>query len=237
MPISRKTCVTGGFFLNQPPILQMPACGGNVPQSNFQSQTFTWTPLHNGSGNSPAPVEYLFQLVELQPGVHTNDGFDFSLKIMERTTMSPSLIYRPTDPILQPGHVYAWRVTARNMLKPGYIFENYGKSLVCTFIYGDGFAPLGGQQAAEDIEGRTPPQGCEVFDTDFGSIFTQDYTPAPLAKGDVVKIGWFDMIVADATPSGSGFNGSGFVKMPMLKTSVPVRFHQPESQTEYPSML
>jgi hypothetical protein len=96
VPISRKTCVTGGFFLNEPPILQTPYCGSNVPESDFLNQTFTWTPLHNGSGNSPAPVEYLFQLVQLQPGVDPNDGFDFSLKIMERTTMSPSLIYGPT---------------------------------------------------------------------------------------------------------------------------------------------
>ncbi|MBK8567558.1 MAG: hypothetical protein IPN76_30635 [Saprospiraceae bacterium] len=225
VPISRKTCVTGGFFLNEPPILQTPTCFGNVPQTNFQSQTFTWTPLHNGSGNSPAPVEYLFQLVQLQPGADPNDGFDFSLKIMERTTMSPSLIYGPTDPILQPGQVYAWRVQARNMLKPGLIFRNYGYSQICTFVYGNGFAPFGGSQAAEDMEeSRTAPQGCKVFDTGFGPIYTEGYTSAPIAAGDKVKIGWFEMTVEDATPNGSGYNGTGLVKIPMLNTSVPVVF-------------
>ncbi|MCC6724874.1 MAG: hypothetical protein IT258_10215, partial [Saprospiraceae bacterium] len=225
VPISRKTCVTGGFFLNEPPILQTPTCFGNVPQTNFQSQTFTWTPLHSGSGNSPAPVEYLFQLVQLQPGIDPNDGFDFSLKIMERTTMSPSLIYGPTDPILQPGQVYAWRVQARNMLKPGLIFRNYGFSAICTFIYGDGFALPGGEMAAEVAEeDRVPPQGCEVFDTDFGPIYTEDYTPAAVQEGDTIKVGWFDLVVQFATSQGNGYRGRGTVKIPMLNAPLMVDF-------------
>ncbi|MBI1226059.1 MAG: choice-of-anchor D domain-containing protein [Bacteroidetes bacterium] len=225
VPISRKTCVTGGFFLNEPPLLQLPACGGNVPQTNFQNQTFTWTPLHSGSGNNPAPVEYLFQLVEIQPGVDPNDGFDFSLKILERITMSPSLIYGPTDPILQPGHIYAWRVQARNMLKPGLLFRNNGFSQVCTFIYGDGFVMPGGEMAAEAAEEeRVAPQGCEVFDTDFGPIFSQDYTPAAMQEGDTVKVGWFNLVVTNIFGYGDGANGFGFIKIPMLNAAVQVSF-------------
>ncbi len=225
VPISRKTCVTGGFFLNEPPMLQLPACGSNVLQAPMQSQTFTWTPLHPGSGNNPAPVEYLFQLVELQPGVDPNDGFDFSLKILERTTMSPSLIYGPADPILQPGHSYAWRVQARNMLKPGLMFRNGGFSAVCSFVYGDGFPPFISNQAAEDMEeARVCPQGCEVFNTDFGPIFTQDYTTAVVEVGDTIKIGWFDMTVKKAVQSGGGYSGYGHVKIPMLSALVQVHF-------------
>lgn len=225
VPISRKTCVTGGFFLNEPPMLQMPACGSNVPQAPMQSQTFTWTPLHLGSGNNPAPVEYLFQLVELQPGVDPNDGFDFSLKILDRKTMSPSLIYGPTEPLLQPGHSYAWRVQARNMLKPGLMFRNGGFSAICSFVYGDGFPPFISSQAAEDMEeARVCPQGCEVFNTDFGPIFTQDYTTAVVEVGDTIKIGWFDMIVKKAVQRGSGYSGYGFVKIPMLNALVQVNF-------------
>jgi hypothetical protein len=227
VPISRKTCVTGGFFLNEPPILQTPYCGSNVPESDFLNQTFTWTPLHNGSGNSPAPVEYLFQLVQLQPGVDPNDGFDFSLKIMERTTMSPSLIYGPTDPILQPGQIYAWRVQARSMLKSGLIFRNYGYSLVCPFVYGEGYAPFGGPQAAEQMEeDRVPPQGCEVFDTDFGPIFAQDYVPAVVAEGDTVKVGWFDLVVETAVDRGNGYDGQGAINVPMLNTPIMVHFRR-----------
>jgi hypothetical protein len=250
VPISRKTCVTGNFFLNEPPQLLMPICHNQMPFPPTQSQLFNWTPMHIGSGNNPAPVEYVFKLVELLPGADPNDGFDFNFQVLEKTTMTPSLIYSPVDPPLFPGKTYAWRVQARNMLKPGLMFRNNGYSQVCTFSYysnggsnpndpwggggfpgggspsgGGGATGLGGSTGAEQQEEiRVPPQGCEVFNTDFGPIFSDNYTPAPLVEGDVVKLGYFEMTVSDATASGEGYSGTGFVLIPMLNTKVEVAF-------------
>ncbi|MEK7255415.1 MAG: hypothetical protein AAB316_11765, partial [Bacteroidota bacterium] len=90
---------------------------------------------------------------------------------------------------------------------------------------GAGGGGIGGSTGAEQQEEiRVPPQGCEVFNTDFGPIFSDNYTPAPLVEGDVVKLGYFEMVVSDATASGEGYSGTGYVLIPMLKTKVEVEF-------------
>ncbi|MEK7255690.1 MAG: hypothetical protein AAB316_13155, partial [Bacteroidota bacterium] len=172
--------------------------------------------LKLGSSNSPAPVEYFFELKEILPGANPNDAFDFSLSVFETTTMSPTLLYSQSEPQLEPGKIYAWRVTAKSALWAGLLFQNNGKSEVCSFTYtgsgGDPFDPFGGSggggtgggnpfgggsgnpfgggvgspsgvggggggtfgssglAAEQKEEQRVPPSGCEVFDTDYGTV-------------------------------------------------------------------
>ena len=228
VPISKKTCVTNSFVLNQPPQLQLPVCGSTLPISMMQNQLFNWTPMHIGSANSPAPVEYKFELKEIMPGLDPNDAFDFSLSIYETSTFSPSLIYTHSEPILEPGKTYGWRITAKSSVWAGWLFQNDGKSAVCSFTCtnNDGSNLLGnnGLVSEQNEEIRVPPLGCEVFNTDFGPVQSSGQAPIPLANGDKVKIGYFEMEVNDATPSPEGYSGTGSILVPMLNTKVNVTF-------------
>ena len=56
VPISRKTCTTNSFILNQPPQLLLPICGSSAPYPPTQNQLFSWAPMHIGSANSPVPA-------------------------------------------------------------------------------------------------------------------------------------------------------------------------------------
>ncbi len=167
--------------------------------------------------------------------------------------MSPTLLYSQSEPQLEPGKIYAWRVTAKSALWAGLLFQNNGKSEVCSFTYtgsgGDPFDPFGGSggggtgggnpfgggsgnpfgggvgspsgvggggggtfgssglAAEQKEEQRVPPSGCEVFDTDYGTVKGNGQAPIPLVEGDIVKLGYFSMVVNDATPSAEGVSG------------------------------
>ena len=182
--------------------------------------------MHIGSANNPAPVEYTFTLKEIIPGADPNDGFPTALKVFERTTLSPNLIYGMTEPRLQVGKMYAWQVTAKSILKSGLLFRNNGKSQICTFYIGDqsGAFITSSQNAEQEEESRLVSRDCETFTTDFGTIFTTGYSPAPIAPADTVKVGWFNMIVQEATIGGDGYAGKGRIFVPMLKSEFTVNF-------------
>ena len=61
--LSRKTCSRANFRLNLVPRPALPELNAQVEQRNPQNILFNWTPMHLGSGNSPGPVEYVFELV------------------------------------------------------------------------------------------------------------------------------------------------------------------------------
>lgn len=228
VPISRKVCLSGSYVLNQPPQLLLPACGDQKEFPETQNLLFTWTPMHIGSQNSPNPVEYEFQLVELSPGIQDpNDGFEAALQIYQTTTISASLLYSISEPMLEPNKVYAWRVKAYSLLnQSSLLFENDGYSPVCTFSFFDenGGGTGSGAAADQEEDSRPIPQGCEVFSTDFGPISAAGEDPMALVEGDNVKLGYFDMEILDASPSGDGVSGTAFVTVPFLKAKFPVNF-------------
>lgn len=86
-------------------------------------------------------ASYELTLVQLDPG-QTNpaSAMESNLPIIVReisnpgTPTPPFYQYLPSDPTLEKGRTYAWRVRAYDH-KNGYTFQNKGLSEIWTFVY------------------------------------------------------------------------------------------------------
>ncbi|NDU98521.1 hypothetical protein [Spirosoma terrae] len=121
----------------EPPILISPFCEATVTATMPQAMVFTWTPP---AGVSPASVEYTLRVVELpQTDVDPNvfiDAIALPKSGVEiRNLRTSTFLYGPTQPLLQVGKRYAWRVQAIDRSRK-LNFQNDGKSPVCAFTYG-----------------------------------------------------------------------------------------------------
>jgi hypothetical protein len=105
-----------------------------LPENNSVIESrlplFTWL--------SPMPVtqygqlQYDLKLVELLQNQQAVDGIDNNLPVATVPSVAAaSFQYLPAMPALQPGHVYAWQVTAKNGTQPISVSE------VFTFIMAD----------------------------------------------------------------------------------------------------
>jgi len=205
----------GNFERNPVPILQQPLCGVELPLPETQNLLFNWTPMHLGNINAPSLVEYEFELVEMLPGiVNPNDGFDNALQVYQGTTTSPSFLYTQSEPLLEPNKVYAWRVRAYDPMGSD-VFQNEGKSLVCTFSYTTNYAT--------DIN-QVLSSGCEAFVTDVGPVPYNNTSDVQLSEGETVKLGLFEMSIQRIDGQGNGYTGTGIVQIPFLKAKVVVEF-------------
>ena len=133
VPISKEICVGGFFKTLEAPLLDLPICGGTANISTTQNLMFRWQPRHFGQPNAPSMVQYIFKLVELQPGF-TNpfDVFEVSPQIYTTTLTTPTFFYTDLEPKLEDGKTYAWRIQAQDPAGSN-VFQNDGKSPVCSF--------------------------------------------------------------------------------------------------------
>jgi len=221
VPLSKKFCVQGSFQLNQTPLLSLPSCDAQMEYPETQNLIFNWTPMHIGSSNSPSPVEYQFELVRLPDGVtNANDAFETSIQVFQTTSMTPTLLYSQAEPLLEVDKLYAWRVKAYSLIHPtSKLFQNDGYSEICTFMYYGEDGPTSGNS-----NDKPSPTGCEVFDTDYGPVTSNDLEAVNIVEEDVVKLGYFDMVITQAVSTGQGFSGTGLVNFPMLRSKVNVNF-------------
>jgi hypothetical protein len=115
------------------PLLISPFCDEPVDQTFPQNVIFNWiTPA-----GAPLTTQYSFRLIEVIP--FDRNPFDAMAAsttpvFYESTTNLPLLIYGPGQPPLEPGHTYAWQVTAFDPVTQVF-FQNEGKSQVCSFKY------------------------------------------------------------------------------------------------------
>ena len=221
--ISRQFCLQGSFQLNLVPRLTLPAFGAEIRHTDPQNLVFTWVPMHLGSTNPPQPVEYDFQLVELPRGYYNaNDAFRSALRVYDVTTAAPTVVMGPGEPQLRADAVYAWRVRARSSLYPtSKLFQNDGYSQVSTFAY-YGEEPF---SQINFITDNPAPQGCSVYATDYPIVTGDPNAALPVGTGDVVKLGYFNLLVTEAGGSPSaGYTGKGLVDFPMLNSKVEVAF-------------
>ncbi len=221
VPLSQKFCISGSFQLNQPPQLILPACGAQMEILPSQNITFNWAPMHLGSSNSPQPVEYLFELVELPEGT-TNvfDAFESALQVYSTRTMSTALIYDQALPILQIDRLYAWRIKAYSMLYPSStLFQNDGYSEVC------GFRLYDPQNGPSNLPAEVEiPTACKVGIPEFPTIRNTTVATSALLAQEVIKLGYFDLEVVSANANGDSYDGNGLVSFPMLKARIPIEF-------------
>jgi hypothetical protein len=231
VPISNKFCVQANFQLNQPPQIIYPEFNAQMPYPELQNMTFTWSPMHLGSGNNPGPVEYEFELVQLPDGYfNTNDAFESALRIYSTTTMMPSLIYTQAEPLLQPNKVYAWRVRAYSSIHPtSRLFQNDGYSEISSFILYDG-------DPIENVIGgvnNPAPTGCSVFNTSYGPVTNETGEAISIVENDIVKLGYFNMQIRQASGGPAGYSGTGVVAFPMLNSKINVEFSGLRVNSDY----
>lgn len=163
--LGNPACVQAWFSLNDPPLLNMPFCGQEIPETDPQNIVFSWTPMSMGSPYSVS-TEYTFELFELRPeGADPNMTVTSTLPIYTTTTTNTLLNYGIIEPPLQLGMQYVWRVRARE-IDGRDIYRNNGYSAVCTFTYGNIAASLADGITLElNAEGIGPRIGKAFWNT------------------------------------------------------------------------
>ncbi|MDH5397116.1 MAG: hypothetical protein OEX02_03165, partial [Cyclobacteriaceae bacterium] len=138
--ISNKALAFAWLILNDPPLINYPRDGEKLKPALPQQIMFNWAPRHAGSPNSAFITQYKFELIEVWPAERNpNEAFDVLSPLFVTSTPATSLVYGPTDPLLEPGRTYAVRVQAipeqnHSSLE---LFKNKGYSEVISFKYGD----------------------------------------------------------------------------------------------------
>ena len=126
------------YFLakSEPPLINYPACGTKLAAKPVQQVIFSWLARNTASANSAATTQYEFSLYEVRPaGTNPNQVVLTSKPIYQVSTEFTQLVYGASEPQLQEGMQYAWRVQARDQDGRDQ-FRNNGYSEVCSFTYG-----------------------------------------------------------------------------------------------------
>ncbi|MBK9191565.1 MAG: hypothetical protein IPM77_08635 [Crocinitomicaceae bacterium] len=113
--LSNPSCTPVWFSLNDPPLLNSPFCGQEMTPSDPQQLIFSWAPLHMNSLHS-AGTQYTFELFEIRPeDADPNQVVNSSLPIFMQVTDQTYINYGITEPQLQTGMSYVWRVKAQDI--------------------------------------------------------------------------------------------------------------------------
>lgn len=133
-PLSRKSCATAYLVLNDPPFLNLPNRGEQIPQRDPQNIVFQWTPRHLNATN----VQYEFTLAEIwDTGMDPQAAFLASRPLYQTTTYANTLLYGPAETALLPDKNYGWRVRAivTDGISETAVFKNDGYSEIYYFTY------------------------------------------------------------------------------------------------------
>jgi hypothetical protein len=136
VPVAAQACAFYFLAKSEPPLINYPSCGTKLAAKPVQQVVFSWLPRNTASANSAATTEYEFSLYEVRPaGRNVNDVVLSSRPIYQVSTDYSQLVYGASEPALQEGMQYVWRVQAKD--KDGKdAFRNNGYSEVCSFTYG-----------------------------------------------------------------------------------------------------
>lgn len=139
---------SGYYYLakSEPPLINLPACGTQVPLRTPQQVIFSWWPRNMSSPNSFVDTYYELTIYETRPeGRNPNDIVLATQPVFRIETNSTQYIYGLTDPLLIEGMQYVWRVRAVDGSGKD-AFRNHGYSETCTFLYkgADAIFDIGG---------------------------------------------------------------------------------------------
>lgn len=200
------------------PKIVTPACDAEVKSKNPQNQIFNWT---IPAGVSPANVEYELTIVEVNPpGLNPNQALESATDppFFRKKVAINTYVYTLSDPKLEEGKVYAWRVRA--MPKPGkqLNFKNNGFSTACKFKYISAVP----NQNNEPPDDNLDCQGtCEV-------PMPQNQNEYLPHTGDTIFIGKFSMVIKTL----NGSSGTGTIRIPFLQANVAVEFQNLKVNTD-----
>lgn len=135
--VSNEAITQAWMVLNDPPLLNFPACGSELTPVNPQQIAFSWTPMNLSVPASALGTEYTFELWEIFPA-NTSPGtiVQFTAPLFSVTTSQTLISYGMTEPPLVIGREYVWRVRSRDN-DNRELFRNNGYSPLCTFTWGN----------------------------------------------------------------------------------------------------
>ena len=121
------------FFLDDPPILQMPKNKVIVHQDKVQNVRFEWKPQHLYSENigNNVKVTYQLRLYEIIP----NKDLSTSVPVWTHTTVNTNYTLTVDDYPLQPETKYGWQVKVITNQPDKTYFNNDGCSKIAVFEY------------------------------------------------------------------------------------------------------
>jgi hypothetical protein len=118
-----------------PPLLNLPACGGAIPEQNPLNLRFWWTPQHSSSVNSAANTSYILEIFEIRNADgNANNAVLTNTPVFSFPTPLTQYFYTISDPNFIVGMRYAWRVRVIDDSNRD-AFINNGYSAVCEFTY------------------------------------------------------------------------------------------------------
>jgi hypothetical protein len=182
--VSNNTMITAWLLLNDPPIINLPFPNHKVEHIDPQNIVFQWTPRHTGSPNSAFSTEYEFTLVEIWPeGRDPNNAIETSVPVFQTTTTTTTLVYGLSEPFLEPGRQYAYRIQARDVDERD-MFKNNGYTEVRMFTFGDECKPV------ENLTAKSSMYN--MAEITWTPSFTQTSFNVRYRKADDEEAEWFD---------------------------------------------
>ena len=133
--LSNNACQIFSLSRSLPPLLNLPACGGAIPEQNPLNVRFWWTPQHSNSVNSAANTSYVLEIFEIRNADgNANNAVLTSSPVFSFPTPLTQYFYTISDPNFIVGMRYAWRVRVIDDSNRD-AFINNGYSAVCEFTY------------------------------------------------------------------------------------------------------
>lgn len=208
-----------------PPVIIQPADAAQVQALNPQFLNIGWTPAGLGG-----VTRYRLLMMDMTANglANPNDAFDQGFPPFFQKEYLITLGYPLTtaEPPLIAGHKYALRVQAYDP-QGNLKFKNEGRSAVTTFVYsvsGGGINPGGPGGIAYD-DPNDGPQFQYACNSDATAQQPADQVPATgIPANAEFKIGHFTVKNVQMTFNGSGYSGTGNIKIDFLKTVVKVEF-------------
>ena len=184
------------------PKLTVPACDAEVQAKNPQNQIFNWT---IPAGVVPNNIEYELTIVEVNPpNLNPNQALESATNppFFRKKVSINNYIYKLSDPKLEEGKFYAWRVRA--MPRPGKQanFKNNGYSPACKFKYISGLQDQNNPPPDDANECVGP---CEIDAPQNQSVYQAQVN-------DTVYVGKFAMAVKTI----NGSSGTGVIYFQIL---------------------
>jgi hypothetical protein len=234
--LSQEACAYFTIQNIEPPYLTAPVDKDTLatPTAAYQPVQFQWT---FPAGAQPNRIEYVLQIAELRAGQNPYNVFESGPPFAEIVLPNANPVYflKASDPRLEIGQQYAWRVQVRGKGQYEGLtnFQNKGFSTVNTFTYGalkTTAADL--VTSSEKVVGTTTQASSP---TAVKGVFAYNPADAPtqcackfpavdknaaqknnLAIGDVVRIGGADgyqLTITKIEPGASGYDGSGTIAL------------------------
>ncbi len=201
------------------PMITMPINSLIMPESNYikkkiepkKNINFTWLAPISSCGAKMNTITYELKITNLLESQTEDDAANNNPPLIKRENLRSTSFIIDTSAypnILKKGETYVVQVIAKSS-DPNIKIKNQGKSLACSFIYGDE------DEEKEEEKEEEKPVRLAVSDINCGVEEPKNKTAlSSLNVGDEVTFGDFTMRISEISNIGTGksFRGKGVIR-------------------------